>query len=126
MDNLKSCPFCGAHSQLRGASPHVWAVCMNVMCRAEGPVVMGTEAAIAAWNRRASGWQPIETAPRDGTIILVWVDGECIVVRWLKWCNSNDPGRWELTRTGSYAADGELYADPTHWQPLPPAPEPAP
>lgn len=59
-------------------------------------------------------WQPIDTAPKDGTFVLI-TDGETIeVARTLGsgWIASDgadfDYGRW----------DEHL----THWMPLPPAP----
>ncbi len=58
-----------------------------------------------------SGWLPIETAPRDGTTVLLWAAG------------------WRNPLTGwTYGADDwqDLRAagsPPTHWQPLPPPPE---
>jgi hypothetical protein len=64
----------------------------------------------------ASQWQPIETAPKDGTVILASLPGSDVPhsVRWHNmkrgWCLSWDG--WKL---------GE-YSQPTHWQPLPPEP----
>lgn len=55
-------------------------------------------------------WQPIETAPRDGTEVLVYVpdyDSLTIAQRF-------GVGLWE-------GADGDYYY-PTHWQPLPAPP----
>jgi hypothetical protein len=71
------------------------------------------------------GWQPISSAPRDGTMILVypssnWVEGtkgDYEVTCW-----DVDFGCWMLS------AIPDDYAGPTHWMPLPstpvlPAPE---
>jgi hypothetical protein len=57
-------------------------------------------------------WQPIETAPKDGTIILVADDvhGSVGLAEW-------DMGRWYIPET-----DSNLWVSPTHWQPLPAAP----
>lgn len=69
----------------------------------------------AGWT---DGWRPIETAPRDGTEILVcmWDDHTMMVVNY-----EADPARpghpwWTL--------DGQAYAEgaPTHWMPLPAPP----
>ena len=68
----------------------------------------------------AHGWRPIESAPRDGTAILGWADGSFAVVHWVDWGRGD--GDWQLTETGSFADDGPWW--PTHWQPLPPPPEP--
>lgn len=62
------------------------------------------------------GWQPIDTAPKDGTPILVFgpyeVAGRVNVVKW--YCNS-----WAVT-TDEYGWERVSYA--THWQPLPSPP----
>lgn len=59
------------------------------------------------------GWQPIETAPKDGTDILVGFahqDRPSVVVGWFdKWAE--------------YDSQNVLKGNPTHWMPLPPPPE---
>jgi len=57
-------------------------------------------------------WQPIETAPKDGTRVLLWLSiGICATY------DSFD-GQWE--------DDGQSlntdFAAPTHWMPLPAPP----
>lgn len=85
-------------------------------------------------------WQPIETAPKDGTEILLWsgvedrskdgptighwaTDEECAV--YVGDCGGecrcpeydhNDP--WWLSWDGGFTAEHP----PTHWMPLPPPP----
>ena len=61
-------------------------------------------------------WQPIETAPKDGTRILVRGGGNVFVAGWGTvfdttdgWCIVND----------AWLAHDEV----THWMPLPKAPE---
>lgn len=54
-----------------------------------------------------SGWQPIETAPKDGGIILVWDDG--VALAW--W---HEQGYW--------TEDEGMISRPTHWMPLPKPP----
>lgn len=75
-------------------------------------------------------WQPIETAPKDGTHILVWTDASdtAYVVCWAdaalgirKYLTAESGAErgWHL------AWDGELFDrehEPTHWMPLPDAP----
>jgi hypothetical protein len=77
------------------------------------PAVPGNAGAVEAW-------QPMETAPKDGTEILAYwgpkVDGgdNCIdTTIWHEW-------KW----TDPEDTDTE-YAAPTHWMPLPAAPLPA-
>lgn len=94
----------------------------NAICTAVSP---DTAAWIAerlnlAAKMEAQGWQPIDTAPRDGTDILLgcatWARAEL--------------GQWS-PQTGAWFTDGGSYEDgevangpdevdsPTHWQPLP-------
>lgn len=66
------------------------------------------------------GWQPIETAPKDGA----WI--------WAFWPvttfeDQQTPTRWveSSLKDGPYwqdAADHIDWTQPTHWMPLPPAP----
>lgn len=73
------------------------------------------------WVAPDDGWEPIETAPRDGTSFLVCVGNWMTVCCWNKhrndWC-TNGPVY------SPYGADER----PTHWQPLPapPSDRPAP
>jgi hypothetical protein len=69
-------------------------------------------------------WQPIETAPRDGTPILLchWEDEYCLVGEW--WVHG-----WWSTGPFRYAPNqieirDPIFLDfePTHWMPLPPPP----
>lgn len=70
-------------------------------------------------------WQPIETAPKDGTAILAWPiwgggfyspEGETQIAYVM---------RWEERKSIWVEASGEEYmqCSPTHWMPLPPAPK---
>lgn len=53
-------------------------------------------------------WLPIETAPKDGTKILAFDDfNEIMVVRYV---------------FDSFFECGEYQVEPTHWMPLPEAP----
>lgn len=59
------------------------------------------------------GWQPIETAPKDGKAeVLTW-DGFCIRVAVYGW-----EDKWHTIGMPSHV--------PTHWMPLPSAPEAKP
>jgi hypothetical protein len=76
-------------------------------------------------------WQSIETAPRDGTSILVWgivwaeegqgSEGKAIVSQ-----AHFNPGNEHSKYEGSWFCDAQSYynmtAEPTHWMRLPPAP----
>lgn len=61
-------------------------------------------------------WQPIETAPKDGTHILAW-DRTCIECIFF----NKDVGKW--VTTWDCDESYEFLGMPTHWMPLPPPPE---
>lgn len=76
---------------------------------------------------KTSQLQPIETAPKDGTYILLFGDSgfmttplRCSVCRW-----SHDKDRWSAYEFGYRWNDhaGDAFTDgglpPTHWLPLP-------
>ncbi|PXV60675.1 hypothetical protein SAMN04487785_102403 [Dyella jiangningensis] len=84
-----------------------------------------------------SGWQPIETAPRDGTEIIVgfdcatqWIvhmafyrsESEIREMEGIGDWSMEDVGWWSytLTSVGQERLDG--YRTPTHWIPLPKVP----
>ena len=58
-------------------------------------------------------WQPIETAPKDGTPVLAWLvnpsGDEYITV-----IKANRSGGWDWR---------SIYFEPTHWMPLPEPPK---
>lgn len=63
------------------------------------------------------GWQPIETAPKDGTSLMVWcADREIVTLAF--WLEGND------VRKGYWSGHYETITpdEPTHWQPLPQPP----
>lgn len=70
-----------------------------------------------------SGWQPIETAPKDGTqIVLLW-DGKVVVGHWFRgesvW--SGPAQNWIKDQWGLNSV--AYRSAPTLWQPLPAAPQ---
>lgn len=83
-------------------------------------------------------WQPIETAPKDGTEVLLGALGRVTYGYWLmpsdkpriKYEDGFAPEEvWEEFEPCWMSWDGGFSEDspPTHWQPLPPAPgEPVP
>lgn len=68
---------------------------------------------------RMSDWQPIETAPKDGTEVLVYeplLGGEINFASWRVSDAYTSGGTWQ-TRQWLYTAR------PTHWMPIPNTPE---
>ena len=61
-----------------------------------------------------SDWQPIETAPKDGTKILAWEFDDYTIAWW-----GVSTGGWY----GWMFSDDWIRCYPTHWQPLPAPPE---
>ena len=62
-------------------------------------------------------WQPISTAPKDGTVVIVWWWNKVITA----WCAgaglSRDGGDW--WRSHAMEVVSTDYPRPTHWMPLP-------
>ncbi len=66
-----------------------------------------------------SEWQPIETAPKDGTEILVFIDGNIFQAHQdeqLDWC-------MPFAKAHGCGCCGWNDDKPTHWMPLPPPPK---
>lgn len=77
--------------------------------------------AIEALGVAQAAWMPIETAPKDGTDILVWPywsDRQPAQVHWRDMKRTH--GRWEITP--SFYCAGAV---PKHWRPLPASPVPS-
>ena len=73
-------------------------------------------------------WQPIETAPKDETVIWLYAEDVCWIGAWSNPIFDEFPGKW---RTQGYVPDDMDGARlaltsreiiPTHWQPLPEPP----
>ncbi len=68
--------------------------------------------------RDPSLWRPINTAPEDGSTVLIFVDGHVMVAAYID-------GRWSPLVAGQPVRDAPadvLTGKPTHWRPLPPPP----
>lgn len=78
-------------------------------------------------------WRGIETAPRDGTFIDVWVDGEFAGRRADVCWREPTEGEWWAHGGDTIETPDATWCDlfgplckheqPTYWQPLPPPPE---
>ena len=64
-------------------------------------------------------WQPIETAPKDGT--MVWL-GKPYTIRTGFWSN-NVSGWIDYARSENFGGPQGLVFEPTHWMRLPAPPE---
>lgn len=65
-------------------------------------------------RKRANGWQPIETAPKDDTTALLWNGG--VFLGW--WDGTGWQDRADHSESGDPA-----YPEPTHWMPAPASPQ---
>jgi len=76
----------------------------------------------------AAGWQPIESAPRDGTSILMWgIDyteaeiGKCVDIP-ITEGDVDSTYKAFVWNDGATSWDSFCDMTPTHWQPLPEPP----
>lgn len=122
-EQLLPCPFCGPGQSVVSAwlddVSNRWRVgCGRCGCSTGIHTRDESEApAIAAWNRRASPWRPIETAPRDGTRVLLATKQGVQFVG--KYTDAESRFPWHRDYTDTYFAKAQLSG----WQPLPAAPE---
>jgi hypothetical protein len=69
-------------------------------------------------------WQPIETAPKDGTTVLVWPPTWAGCISCAKWSEDQYANRprpfW--SRFDSHRDSDSRSKPPTHWAPLPSGP----
>lgn len=72
-------------------------------------------------------WHPIETAPKDGTPVLVFSPGpsgdptNVIVAKFDTW---GDAAWWSFCESVLADIAGQIEPEPTHWMPLPEPPKP--
>jgi hypothetical protein len=109
------------HGQITDASAH-WAIVTE-------PKVMQ---ALREHDSSAQGWQPIETAPKDGTRILVFDEYDAQDVAWWapeeggEWSDSLQEkingGEWIDGTVADWGCQEYRHLRPTHWMHLPAAP----
>jgi len=68
-----------------------------------------------------SKWQPIETAPKDGTEILIYDGRMRCVVKWSIWFDGHK-GDWTYLGASGYEWERSFYEPVVYWMPLPDKP----
>ena len=71
--------------------------------------------ATARERERCARWRPIETAPRDGTLCMVWAAPYQDLNGFVTWCAYHEDGGWCIDELRKV----------THWMPLPDGPSAA-
>lgn len=66
------------------------------------------------------GWMPIRTAPKDGTRFLAYESGIEPFSEYVCWWNTRPTA---FLAEPMWERDKDCEATPTHWQPLPAAPQ---
>lgn len=78
-------------------------------------------------------WKPIETVPKDETVILANFDAECLLTGAPHVWTATFVTMWEGGEGAAVSSDMDMWCecsyaasnengDPTHWMPLPPKP----
>lgn len=98
------------------ANPDEYACCVGAdMWNACRKAMLAAQAGATPAAPAAQAWQPIETAPKDGTRVLVYCRYAGRLVAGAEWRHSEPRAiQWE-------AVNGVIVT-PTHWMPLPAAP----
>ena len=130
---LRNCPFCGSSDIERCETVVIWFSCNN--CFAETNSRESEQEAADAWNQRQGEWQPIETAPKDGRVLLLgyfnshgkwrslrgeWVSREDIDENWED-PETGTPG-WYENSVENDDIPNLWYTTPAYWMPLPEPP----
>jgi hypothetical protein len=71
-------------------------------------------------------WQPIETAPYNEYVLIFCKDHAPTVAlseRIHVGTKREQRGMWDVSESGSYACDGWVSFEPTHWAPIPETPQ---
>lgn len=117
---LLPCPFCGKPTDSFKSAGHDERL---VTCNDDDCPASDVICTVPEWNARASAWRPIETAPKDGTFVLLLGDSgytgtphRVAVGQWVQ----NYKDCWTNHAGDRFTDDGQ---PPTHWMPLLPAPE---
>ena len=66
--------------------------------------------------RHYDGWQPIETAPKDGTLVLLYGNGARVQWQVSEWYIEDEFAGW-------HPWNWPDYEKPTHWMQLPKPPK---
>jgi hypothetical protein len=125
------------HSHWTSASSAAWRDAAYELLLAEKVAAASVPPAEASAGDSLRGWQPIETAPKDGTPVLVWEPEACSTgwettrVKIAVWFDVDDPDPphdyrpgWRYA-TGEFRDDGAyLEEEPAYWMPLPQPPDP--
>ena len=67
-----------------------------------------------------SDWQPIESAPKDGTRVLLWTGNLSALPTGTEMVWSATVGWWDREMSHQWIHGSGV--DPTHWMPLPAPP----
>ncbi len=75
-----------------------------------------------------SEWQPIDTAPKDGTEVLLFIPNWNNDVKIGNWCDTVELDYGKVRRDRKYWYAGHSYGmapdpKPTHWMPIPKSPK---
>ena len=130
---LLPCPFCGSSNiDLFEYENHWHVECES--CGVDNGGWTDKSKSIECWNRRLSPWISIDSAPKDGTPILVYEppaeysDGGVLLVQWRSsidhYPGSKPFWAWCLPESDQDEQGGCATIDhPTHWMPLPEPPK---
>lgn len=103
--------------------------CVELLNR-RNPPRNAASTALQAPVREVPGWQPIETAPNDGTDILIcqaWdasgnpmcENSHALFTQRASWWAGENGGNGSWIVYNSMVLDPECFFEPTHWMPVP-------
>ncbi|MFK3845305.1 DUF551 domain-containing protein [Stenotrophomonas sp. NPDC078853] len=127
---LLPCPFCGGSAEfVPYKSDGLTLKCTALGCvqRNQRTLRYGIDSLRASmtkhWNTRAPQWQPIESAPKDGTEFQAFKQG---IGQFTALILTSEHMDCQYEGGVHCAWDHEYVEDVSHWQPLPAPPEVTP
>ena len=110
---MKKCEQCGMPA--KDGEYHPFAAClMYDSCKCSTTVRANLQAII---DRAKPKWQPIETAPKDGTRIIVWLEHNPKLGHDPSYSHATT-AYWTDFNNGGWVWHG-ICGNITHWMPLP-------
>lgn len=91
-------------------------------CFIVGDTFASEKEAADKWNHRANPWRDIASAPKDGRLIDLWINGYRVTN--CQWDETQE--EWTegwINAEGTYQSFAVMWAPPTYWMPIPESPK---
>lgn len=120
MATLTECPFCGSQPVINNKEEAYFVFCNG--CFIVSDTFASEKEAADKWNHRTNPWRDIASAPKDGRMIDLWINGYRVTnCQWDATLEQWTEG-W-IDTAGQYQSFAVMWAPPTYWMPVPELPK---